>query len=118
MAVTGATPKSLAVDGAYVYWTQGAVTSSAIYRTSQASPGAATTVVSSGVFAFTFATDGTNVYYADPGNMLWSAPAAGGGTPTMLAPSHGAQGVGTSLSVANRLMVWTDRATIWGMVVP
>jgi hypothetical protein len=114
-AVVGAPANSLAVDGTYVYWTQGTIASSTVYRASEANPGAVTTVVPSGVFDYTFATDGAKVYYSD-GQHIWSVPAGGGGTAMQLAMAN-AEGIG-QVAVSGKLLVWTDGATIWGMILP
>jgi hypothetical protein len=114
-AVSGASANSLAVDGTSVYWTQGTIASSTVYRASEANPGAVTTVIPSGVYDYTFATDGVKVYYSD-GQHIWSVPAGGGGTAMQLATSNAA-GIG-QMAVSGKLLVWTDGATIWSLVLP
>jgi hypothetical protein len=116
LAIAGAQASSLALDGTYVYWAQGTIASSAVYRTSEANPGTVTAIVPNGVYDYTFATDGSRVYYSD-GTHILSIPAAGGGTASQLALAHGAAGIG-QLAIGGKLLVWTDGATIWGMVLP
>jgi hypothetical protein len=82
---------------------------------SEANPGAVTTVVPSGVYDYTFATDGAKVYYSD-GQHIWSVAAGGGGAATQLATSNAA-GIG-QMAVSGKLLVWTNGATIWGLVLP
>jgi hypothetical protein len=115
-AIVGAQAASLAIDGTYVYWSQGSQGSGAIYRTTEVSPGAVTSVVSSGVFNYTFTTNGTSVFFSD-GTLIWSVPANGAGVAAQIAPAHGAGSPG-SLAVGAKLLAWTDAATIWAMVLP
>jgi hypothetical protein len=107
-------PQTLAVDGTWAYWTttnDGGATYT-IHRTIESAPTTLAQTVAVDLRASAFATDGANVYYWT-GSAIISKPVAGG-PETTLAPSTAF----TQIAVGGGLLVWTDGATIWALVLP
>jgi hypothetical protein len=106
--------QSVANDGSWAYWTEmndGASTY-AIFRTLESAPGTVLQTVVGTIASSAFATDGVNVYYWT-GSAVASKPVSGGAE-TVLAQASGF----TQIAVGGGLLVWTDGATIWGLVLP
>jgi hypothetical protein len=106
--------QSVAVDGSWAYWTElidagGPYT---ILRTSESNPGVVVQTVAASLASRAFATDGANVYYWT-GSAVVSKPVAGG-IQAILAPASAF----SEIAVGGGLLVWTDQATIWGLVLP
>jgi hypothetical protein len=106
--------QSLAVDGTWAYWTtqNDRGTSYTIDRTLESAPTTSLQTVVTTLASSAFATDGLNVYYWT-GSAVASKPVAGG-TETTLAATSGL----VQVAVGGGLLVWTDAATIWGLVLP
>jgi hypothetical protein len=107
----------LAVDGTWAYWTvqttllsDGGATYT-LRRTLEASPGTNVQTVATNLASSAFATDGADVYYWN-GAAIVSKPVAGGATKTLASASAFVQ-----IAVGGGLLVWTDGATIWGLVL-
>jgi hypothetical protein len=111
---TPAQAQSLANDGSWAYWTEvnDAATTYTIYRTLESAPGTVLQTVVGASASSAFATDGVNVYYWT-GSAIASKP-VGGGLQTTLAPASSF----VQIAAGGGLLVWTDGATIWGLVLP
>ncbi len=103
---------SLAVDGTWAYWTVQTGGAFAVKRTLEASPGAQLQTPVASTASHAFATDGANVYYWT-GAAVAARPVAGG--PEKILASASAF---TEIAVGAGLLVWTDGATISGIVLP
>jgi hypothetical protein len=106
--------QSLAVDGTWAYWTvlNDGGASYTIQRTLESNPGLGIQTVVGTLASSAFATDAVNVYYWT-GSAIASKPVAGGAE-TILAPASSF----LEIAVGGGLLVWTDGATIWGLVLP
>jgi hypothetical protein len=104
---------SLAVDGTWAYWTDpvDAGTAYEVQRTLESSPTSGYQVVVSHMPSAVFTTDGVNVYYPT-GSAINAQPVAGGPSKT-LAPATGV----VAMAVGGGLLVWSDGASITGMVL-
>jgi hypothetical protein len=108
------TAQSLAVAGTWAYWTvqnDGGATY-AIRRTLESAPTTVAQTPVSVVASSAFASDGVNVYYWT-GSAVAAKPVSGGAETTLAAASGFVQ-----IAVGGGLLVWTDGATIWGLVLP
>ncbi len=109
-----AVAQSLAVDGSWAYWSEqnDGGTSYTLYRTLEAAPGTVVQTLASNLASSAFATDAANVYYWT-GSAVVSKPVAGGAE-TSLAPASSF----VQIATGGGLLVWTDGATISGVVLP
>jgi hypothetical protein len=105
---------SLAVDGTWAYWTvaNDGGTTYTIDRTLEATPDQVQATQATHLAASPFATDGVNLYYWN-GTSIVSRP-VGGGPETVLAAATSL----VQIAVGGGLLVWTDGATISGIVLP
>ena len=105
---------SVAVDGTWAYWTESIDGGPAylVHRTLEATPNTSFQTPVPLIASPAFATDGTNVFYWTGTNI--ASRSVSGGPETIIAPASAI----VDIAVGGGLLVWTDGATIDGVVLP
>jgi hypothetical protein len=107
-------PVSLALDGNFFYFIVPGASGhpSALDRLLESTPTSIQSVTSSVVAPYV--SDGTNVYFpSGAGTEIQFAPAAGGGSPTNLAPTPSC----SAIAVGGKLLVWISGSNIYALAL-